>query len=220
MDPSRQIRLLIAPFFFIFSLIVAIKFGTDEFGRILNGDVSHSDLFALITISLAATLPIGFTINLITSLIVHPLIIRLYILHYFKCDKENKKNLIKVLNKNIIYDNPIGVGKETTKITIQKLKHLIIIFEQGLLYNNYRELFDFQVRAHTSFTISLNIIIALIFSIPIGYMFSPPDYWWISSVLCIIVLMVVHAWWSKNNSFKLIVTLLRLVSFKRTDAQV
>lgn len=221
MDPSRQIRLLIAPFFFILSIVLANVFVPDfKLSTVVGGDsLTPTNYLAILTIFIASSLPIGFIFNVISALI-YPIIVKKYIEKKFMGSKNsaNKENLIKVLNQCFINGNKI-TDDEICYLSSNDIKYYIIMFEQGLLYNNYRDMFDFQVRAHTAFMISLNIIIAIIVSLVIGFWVTPDWRWWVFN-FALLILMIWHSIWSKNNSFNLLIELLVKASFCDKDTQL
>lgn len=161
MDPIRQIRLIIAPFFFFLSLGLALW-------PLENPQITTTHIIGIIGIS---TLPLGFLISNITIILLR-LIFRIF--------GRNYETDFTVADVNRIWDN-LNIRAQyrdelfpqnSTRINKSSLDNILdvtIIHDHGILYNNNRGIHEWIMRAYSGFVISINSVMAIIFSYIVAF---------------------------------------------------
>ncbi len=203
MDPTRQIRLLIAPFFFYVSLITAIVFSTNleiislvkSYTTESHGIANMAGLAGFIAVS---ALPVGFLISSLTTLVLRYIFCEPFKAHDISVGEKDIEDILDQ-SKSLLSINELKrISKleyfqKTPKPIIGSSEKLctICFFDHGLLYNIFPGIHYLLTRCYSAFIISLNCLVALTISLILVSLYDmyPPHLWCWLNYGCVVVLI-------------------------------
>jgi hypothetical protein len=199
LDPTRQIRLLIAPFFFFVSIIFAYL----SAGKALPLQNNMAALVGVVTLS---TLPVGFLISSIVHIFLRALF-RMFKSNFeTHLSEEDINRIWPQLNTSLGRHTRSIISKTGIKKTPANVELCIAVtFDHGILYKNNRGVHEWIMRVYTAFMTSINSLVAILFSY-IAVVFlrvSPPCVWWLCTG-SIVILLFVGAWGARDTLFEIV----------------
>lgn len=193
MDPIRQIRLLIAPFFFFASLITAGLLSSN-IAKLWPGEIDPGlgQIAGLAGIVGISVLPFGFLISTISMLMLRLFFIKSDGFYQSRLSEEELDLIwpkLKTTLKRKIYSKFNGKREKTPGST--KLKALVT-FDHGIIYKESPGVFEWLTRTYTAFVVSVNsaIALALSFVVIIIINLCPPWPWWVISIVIFLTMVI------------------------------
>lgn len=202
MDPTRQIRLLIPPFFFYTSLLSAWFF--TEIQK-QGGLLYKQDLSTIATVAVivgASSIPVGFLLSTITFLFLR--LFRLFGLnHETGLSEENIDKIWPFLGTELPRRKLITKCRKRTK---RYIRHFVsVTIDHEIIYRYSKGIQEWMARSYSAYWVSACSATALLFSFIVvlsSEKLHAPCEWWIASVV-VFVVMVLGAINARYDTFKM-----------------
>ncbi len=186
MDPTRQIRLLVAPFFFFVS--VASAYCSAGIALPLSNDKS-----AFVGAIALAILPMGFLISTLTIVLLRRLF-RLFGSNFETDLSEADMDRIWLQLHPKLSRRKSAQNSETKQAKTSKDEEIYIAasFDHGFLYENHRGLHEWLMRVYSAFMTSANSFVAILLSYVAKLILDlhPSYFWWLCTVTVEILLLI------------------------------
>ncbi len=204
MDPMRQIRLLIPPFFFYASIILAKIFSTGRIEWI--SDQKMGEIAGIAAFLALSALPLGFLISSLTILtlrVLFPL--------FGKCmetdmDEKDLDRVWPILGTKLKRDyrsKTSWTGEVTTPNDVKRDVNNTL--DHGILYNYSKGLHEFIMRSYTAFIISSSSAIAILLSyIAIYFLNICLTLEWCFVIGIILLILIVGAYFSRRDTLRMV----------------
>ncbi len=198
MDPNRQIRLIIAPFFF-YATIISAGLASNDFKAIWPFR-HYPDSTAIIGLIALSTLPLGFLLNAISSLFFTMLRSIKGIRWNVEFDRSDRFfNRVRD-NLGLKYIN----NAYPKKIKPHFKRNLFITFDHEFLKEQRNGIFEWQVRLYSVVTISFNSALAILLGIIyVCALEIKPGETWCIIIDCVIILLLINFFVSRRSLLKM-----------------
>ncbi|MDD4051608.1 MAG: hypothetical protein PHR28_06905 [candidate division Zixibacteria bacterium] len=201
MDQTRQIRLLIAPFFFFATLISAQYFADTP--RTLEWMNAHSSstIAAIAGLLAAATLPVGFLINTVTVFLLR-ILFWLFGKNYEADITKADFDLVlphfdSVLNNHI---RSMALDKKWGCNTVRIMRYIAVTFDHDILYRHRHGIHEWLTRVFSVCMVSASSVVAVFLAlIVICLLPISTKYWWDWTIWGIIVLLSMGFWYARDE---------------------
>ncbi len=181
MDPNRQLRLIIAPFFFYAVLFSAKLFKCGiSWIEDFSGDLSIELIGVGVTLLALSVLPVGFIFSTFGALLTRG----------FDCWSKgrwfsdlNEKESVDYLSKKGISEDSMGNMRAKRQGTRRQIYRLIrwtaLTVDHGFSFKCYEGLHRFITRCYTAQSITVNTLVALVVGMVIVIACLPITKWWL-----------------------------------------
>lgn len=190
MDPTRQIRLLIPPFFFFASILSAIFFSNMVESLDWIRKQSLPGLVGIVALIGIATVPLGFFFSTATHIFLR--LFRIFGWNYENGLSEGDLNRIwPLLGTRLERDARIKTYITGVRKTSCETRHYVAAtLDHGILYNHARGIQEWVMRAYTAFWVSACSVVALVLSlVVIVQLVCTPWEWWVWYAIVLVILL-------------------------------
>lgn len=197
MANNRQLRLLVAPFFFILSLLVGLFF-EDECGNRFTAVLGDNGV-ALLGVIVTASVPLGFFINQVS--------IGLLSL-FFGCSRHcyevwlGDETLRKMCGHTSLGGSPKGLEELDCRSHKVSELYIDLSFRHGELSHHRKGMFEWFSRVWSSFMTCTNTAVAILLSGVVGVLvFDMPvssGWWWFMGIVLLANVLTGIALWFKS----------------------
>ena len=204
MDPIRQIRFLIAPFFYFCFVFMGWLTSNFPCNMCYLRHLETGTIAGIVAVLGAATLPIGFLINSI-SLIIFWLFRPIGIPIYTGLSDDDIKRIWPLIYSSI----NLGERKRWYLFKGKQFQNndkwfTSVTFDHECLKKYSPGIYDWMVRGYSAFTISVNCTIAVVLAfISIYFLEINFSYIWFALAVAITVIMLFGAIIAWNNNTKM-----------------
>jgi len=198
MDPTRQIRLLVAPFFFFASLVLAYLTAGKEVPL-------QNNILALIGVITLSTLPVGFLISSLAFILLRVLFRAFGSNFETHLSEEDIDRIWPKLNTSIGRHACSKASKSGAMRTPKDIElYVAATFDHGILYEKSRGVHEWIMRVFTAFMTSVNSLVAILISYAAVAILclSPSWQWWLCTGVIVIVLFI-GAWRAQRTMLKM-----------------
>jgi len=205
MDPIRQIRFLIPPFFFYASLLWGV-YWSDPCHNMFNL-MFHADLnwTAIVGFAVAMALPVGFLIGTLT----HVFLIVLFRIKWpehdydFYCTRGTLLKIFRKFRTSFSVSSYESMGNDEKK----KSKFLTLLsLIQGELFNKCPEIFSYATRVWTAYILSANSAMSLFLAPVLGFfLFGVGLSWhWLGFTFFLLFVFIISVFHSHKRTFQIV----------------
>jgi hypothetical protein len=204
MDPTRQIRLLIPPFFFFSSFLSAIF--TSNVYKYWHW-LSKQDIATIagfVAFIGVASLPMGYLLSTIT--IIFFKLFRFFGLIYeSSLSEEDLTRIWPLLNTKLGRDDRskkyLLCGKRTS---CETRWFASVILDHEIIYTRSKGIYEWMLRAYSAFWVAACSAMALIVSIILVIVsgIDAPNEWWVASTI-FLAIMILGAYLARRDSIQM-----------------
>ena len=203
MDKSREIRLLIPPFFFFMFLALGLYWTEpmpDWLNTCINSELIKENILGLIAIIVGASIPIGFLIGAISVLILKLIFVNSN--SSFDCGSTESeiKNIKESVSQFRLSNREIEINEKSRRTAY------VILMEYGILNNKFPNILQWLARRWSGYIIPVYSATAILLAIITGNILlgMALNLRLIIISLILIVILVIHGFIARREFYRVI----------------